>query len=249
MTEKIRARGATALKVLLFIWLLVVSAGLTANGFVLRNMRTAQNAEGFDKQLFELSARLAAVESELSAAQSVEIPINAASQAELASLREKLDTAISTVTAAQTQEDATVQGLETRLSALELELEKQRALEKQREETAARQKAETPARDVSSTQGETSAPLMRGRPDLQTRPSPAVGLATGTFSPPFRVIDVESRGGERFLSIIPRARLAGDGDIQLLRVGGMFQGWTLISIEAGSVLFNVDGQLRRIALP
>jgi hypothetical protein len=241
MTENFRTRGATALKVLLFIWLLIVSAGLTANGFVLRNMRAAQNAEGLDKRLFELSARLAAVESEHSAAQPVGMPINAASQAELAALSEKLDAAIAMATAAQAQEDVTVQGLETRLSALESE--KQRALEKQREEIAARQKNETSARGASSARRETSAPLMRDSEDLLMRPS----LATGA---PFRVVDVESRGGERFLSILPHgANPTGEDGIQFLRIGGQFQGWALASIEARSALFNVGGQLRRVALP
>jgi len=66
--------------------------------------------------------------------------------------------------------------------------------------------------------------------------------------PPFQVVGVELRGGERFLSVVSpdAASLAG---VRLLREGDSDGGWRLQSIEARSVVFQVSGQTQRIALP
>ncbi len=65
---------------------------------------------------------------------------------------------------------------------------------------------------------------------------------------PFRVLGVELRAGERFLSITSTAAgsLAG---ARLLREGDAEGGWQLQSIEAQAGVFRVNGQTQRVAVP
>ena len=66
--------------------------------------------------------------------------------------------------------------------------------------------------------------------------------------PPFNVVGVELRGGERFLSVTaPKA--SSVLDVWLLREGDAVGAWHLLAIEARAAVFRVDGQAQRIALP
>ena len=66
--------------------------------------------------------------------------------------------------------------------------------------------------------------------------------------PPFNVVGVELRGGERFLSVAaPKA--SSVLDVWLLREGDAVGAWHLLAIEARAAVFRVDGQTQRIALP
>ena len=66
--------------------------------------------------------------------------------------------------------------------------------------------------------------------------------------PPFQVVGVELRGGERFLSVAPMAATSL-GSVRLLREGDAEAGWHLQSIEARAAVFRVDGQVQRLAVP
>ena len=66
--------------------------------------------------------------------------------------------------------------------------------------------------------------------------------------PPFNVVGVELRGGERFLSVAPMAATSL-GSVRLLREGDAEAGWHLQSIEARAAVFRVDGQVQRLAVP
>ncbi|WP_175687267.1 hypothetical protein [Burkholderia multivorans] len=66
--------------------------------------------------------------------------------------------------------------------------------------------------------------------------------------PPFRVVGVDMRGGERFLSIAAPATTSL-ANVRLLREGESAGGWQLQSIEAHAALFLVNGQTQRVALP
>lgn len=73
-------------------------------------------------------------------------------------------------------------------------------------------------------------------------PKPAVP------EPPFNVVGLELRGGERFLSVVvPTA--TSMRDVRLLREGDTLGIWHLQSLEAHVAVFRVDGQTQRIALP
>lgn len=65
--------------------------------------------------------------------------------------------------------------------------------------------------------------------------------------PPFDVIGVESRHGERLLSILSHnARSAND--IRLMRQGEQIGEWTLHAVEEGQAVFRVAGQIRRLPM-
>ena len=66
--------------------------------------------------------------------------------------------------------------------------------------------------------------------------------------PPFNVVGLELRGGERFLSItVPGA--TSIRDVRLLREGDTLGAWHLQALEAHVAVFRIEGQTLRIALP
>lgn len=81
-----------------------------------------------------------------------------------------------------------------------------------------------------------------------SRPRAPVATKPKVPEPPFRVLGMELRGGERFLSITSTAAgsLAG---ARLLREGDAEGGWQLQSIEAQAGVFQVNGQTQRVAVP
>ena len=66
--------------------------------------------------------------------------------------------------------------------------------------------------------------------------------------PPFNVVGLELRGGERFVSIASRGATALT-DLRLLREGESIGAWQLQAIDAHAVVFRVDDQTVRVALP
>ncbi|MCB1940267.1 MAG: hypothetical protein KDE64_13850, partial [Rhodocyclaceae bacterium] len=80
------------------------------------------------------------------------------------------------------------------------------------------------------------------------RPRAPVATKPKVPEPPFRVLSVELRGGERFLSITSTAAVSLAGT-RLLREGDTEGGWQLQSIEAQAGVFQVNGQTHRVAVP
>src|SRR5690606_23800631 len=81
------------------------------------------------------------------------------------------------------------------------------------------------------------------------RPRAPVATKPKVPEPPFRVLGVELRGGERFLSITSTAAASLAG-ARLLREGDAEgAGWQLQSIEAQAGVFQVNGQTQRVAVP
>jgi len=73
------------------------------------------------------------------------------------------------------------------------------------------------------------------KPKKTARPKPAL------LSPPFSVLSIESRGGERFLAVAPynsRALI----DVRLLHRGEEFGAWHLKVLEPNSAIFAVAAQ-------
>ncbi|HWS78745.1 hypothetical protein EZJ19_00215 [Parasulfuritortus cantonensis] len=66
--------------------------------------------------------------------------------------------------------------------------------------------------------------------------------------PPFNVVGLELRGGERFVSIASRGATALI-DLRLLREGESIGAWQLQAIDAHAAVFRVDNQTVRLALP
>lgn len=80
------------------------------------------------------------------------------------------------------------------------------------------------------------------------RPRAPVATKPKVPEPPFRVLGVELRGGERFLSITSTAAVSLAG-ARLLREGDAYGDWQLQSIEAQAGVFQVNGQTQRVAVP
>jgi len=76
-----------------------------------------------------------------------------------------------------------------------------------------------------------------GRP--AAKPAPLI--------PPFRVLDVETRGGESFLAIAPAgSRMLTD--IRLMREGDNLYGWQLASLSPQRAVFTVGSRQHRVDL-
>jgi hypothetical protein len=84
----------------------------------------------------------------------------------------------------------------------------------------------------------------------ETTPPPGAKASAepDELHPPFTVIAVEGRGGERFLSVLPLGSRSVV-DVQLVRVGEALGSWQLSSIEAETALFQVGERHHRVALP
>lgn len=87
-----------------------------------------------------------------------------------------------------------------------------------------------------------SAPMAAFRPPV---PAPAKPLPV---EPAFRVIGVELRAGERFLSILP-IDAAALASARLLRSGETEAGWRLEAIEDGIAVFRHGDVVRRLTVP
>lgn len=66
--------------------------------------------------------------------------------------------------------------------------------------------------------------------------------------PPFKVIGLEMRGGERFLSILPTG-VAASSLTGVLRPGETEAGWRLETIEDHTAVFQNGGQVLRVVAP
>ena len=73
------------------------------------------------------------------------------------------------------------------------------------------------------------------KPKKKTRPTPA------PLSPPFSVLSVESRGGERFLAVAPHDSRSLT-DVRLLHSGEQQGAWRLKILEPNSAIFAVAAQ-------
>jgi len=80
------------------------------------------------------------------------------------------------------------------------------------------------------------------------RPPPAGAARPATVEPPFRLLDIELRAGERFLSIAP-ADSRSLAAVRVLRLGETESGWRLESLEGRTATFLFNGQARRLSVP
>lgn len=80
----------------------------------------------------------------------------------------------------------------------------------------------------------------RTRRNRTTKPKAAV--------PPFKVIGLEMRGGERFFSILPTGAAASPLT-GVLRPGETQAGWRLETIEDHTAVFKNNGQVLRVVAP
>lgn len=96
--------------------------------------------------------------------------------------------------------------------------------------------------------GVLEARLKKGAPSAAAHHKTAKAAKPKVPEPPFNVVGLELRGGERFVSIAPRGAAALT-DLRLLREGESIGAWQLQAIDAHAVVFRVGDQTVRVALP
>lgn len=89
---------------------------------------------------------------------------------------------------------------------------------------------------------------VRSAPTAASRPPVRAPAKPRPIEPAFRVIGVELRAGERFLSILP-ADVAALAQARLLRAGEAEGGWRLEVIEEGAAVFRHGNDVRRLTVP
>ena len=89
---------------------------------------------------------------------------------------------------------------------------------------------------------------VRSAPTAATRPPVRAPARPRPIEPSFRVIGVELRAGERFLSILP-TDAAALAQARLLRAGETETGWRLEVIEDGGAVFRHGDEVRRLTVP
>lgn len=167
----------------------------------------------------------------------------------------------------RSQQDAQLKALTTRMSDLARQVDAhqrepkptsqadfaaaRQALEERLTKIEQAQAGDAHADDMQALQARVAAIETRQQQAVQTA-APAGGPhATAKPKipePPFRVVGVDLRGGERFLSITTSATTKL-GNVRLLREGDSEGGWQLQSIESHAALFVVNGRTQRVVLP
>ena len=179
---------------------------------------------------------------------------------------------VSLTTQAEEAEDAmpsmSVTLLEARLAELAREIEQQRqapaALPLGRyesERVALDQRLEAleqavdyrPTIDLQSLQTridrlEVRLATVRSAPTTASRLPVRAPARPRPIEPSFRVIGVELRAGERFLSILP-TDAAALAQARLLRAGETEAGWRLEVMEDGAAVFRHGDEVRRLTVP
>ena len=89
---------------------------------------------------------------------------------------------------------------------------------------------------------------VRSAPTAASRPPVRAPARPRPIEPSFRVIGVELRAGERFLSILP-TDAAALAQARLLRAGETETGWRLEVIEDGGAVFQHGDEVRRLTVP
>ncbi|WP_446027541.1 hypothetical protein [Lelliottia amnigena] len=80
------------------------------------------------------------------------------------------------------------------------------------------------------------------------RKRPAAARIPKPLRPPFQVMGVDNRGGQRFLAIATPGA-ASLSQVRLIRQGESVQGWTLETIASGRATFRFNNQLRQLVTP
>lgn len=102
--------------------------------------------------------------------------------------------------------------------------------------------------DMQALQALQSAPVATPSAPSQPGKARAARQDAANTTPPFRVLGVELRGGERLLSIQPAGETSVTS-VLLLHAGQHIGQWRLEAIETHHAVFKVGERIRRIAVP
>jgi hypothetical protein len=135
--------------------------------------------------------------------------------------------------------DAEWQSIEQRLAAVEQALNERPGDDGQLLRDRLSQLEERLTHDTAAPSANPPATPPPAPPNPSSRPKIA--------EPPFRVIGVERRAEERFLTLLP-AKAAALSQARLLRVGDTEDGWRLDAIEEDAGVFSRGGKKHRLNL-
>lgn len=85
-------------------------------------------------------------------------------------------------------------------------------------------------------------------PAARPRPSSPAAARPAPAEPPFQIVGVELRAGERFLSILP-AGAAAVSQVRLLRPSEAEAGWRFDTLDGTTAVFRQGDEIRRLAIP
>ena len=164
-------------------------------------------------------------------------------------------------------QDAQVQSLSTRIGDLEHQAEAakrqpkpvaqgdfdaaRQALEERLAHVEQAQATDAHGDDIKALQarvGVLEARLKKAAPSAAAPHKTAEAVKPKVPEPPFNVVGLELRGGERFVSIASRGAAALT-DLRLLREGESIGAWQLQAIDTHAAVFRVDDQTVCVALP
>lgn len=212
---------ARLLRVAAATWLLLISAAVIIDHVALSRLADDVQASAPSLQVAMLDSRLTDLERRMDAADRQPASLTQSSlDATRQALEERLAVLEQTASTPQTAA-ADIAPLQSRVEQLEARM---------REVRQAPAPATAPA----------TAPARRPPPADTARPALA--------EPPFRLLGIELRAGERFLSIAP-AHARSLAEARVLRLGETESGWQLEALEGQTVVFRFDGQTRQLALP
>ncbi|WP_372437163.1 hypothetical protein ACCM60_18550 [Pseudomonas chlororaphis subsp. aureofaciens] len=129
--------------------------------------------------------------------------------------------------------------LEARLALIEASMEASRA-DPSTEQSLLALQGRVAKLEATPPPGKAGAPVPRTKPIAARAPK--------VLQPPFQVMGVELRGGERFLAVAPRSATSLS-QIRLLRVGESESSWTLEAIGSAQATFRVDGKAQQLVMP
>lgn len=99
------------------------------------------------------------------------------------------------------------------------------------------------------TRPEQRQPLATSMPTSAPARQPTVKVTKPRIiAPPFSLLGVELRGGERFLSVTSGSATSLS-QVRLLRPGESENGWRLETLEGQTAVFRINGQTQRLSIP
>jgi hypothetical protein len=231
-----RRKGRSGwLTLTIIVWLLLVSA-LTAT-VVVRLDRFIQE----ERQHVQPGVQTEEMSSVLSTVKESIAQLTHRLETETKGLRESIQTNLEPVHTRQEESEVTLSSLAERLTG--------QAVEVGAEIASVIEKIKTLETRVASARESAAAPNASETVwHAPSEPRTSVSRPVPAVKPPFQVIGVEQRGGERFLTVI-RGEGQSISDIELVRVGTRLGDWMLETIEEDAAHFRVGGGLIQLPIP
>lgn len=204
---------------LVAIWMIVItSLSLINLGIVAESDQTAKFSE-YDNKFQQLYTQLAVYSEQLDDTQQQP----SVSQADLTDVRQEL------------------------MQRIQAVVEQQSTFALKQDLQGLQQKLDANQQRISKIEGDIADLSIQINTLQQAKQPPIKTTKTGkvVYSPPFKVLGAELRGGERMLLVMPHGKSSID-DVQLMATGQRYGNWQLQSYNSHSAVFKVGSKTRRI---